>query len=94
MRFLKIIFYVDSEAELDHIYDYMRTTVEEDQIVTEAGETFIQIEDDADLVNELLCLGGCLHELDEAGYDNPFYAEIVHLDEAPVDIDAAPVYKH
>jgi len=92
MKFLKIAFHADTEESLDSILEYMKTTLDRNEIVTEDGFTYIEILTDAELVDELICLGGCLLELDNDGYEDAFFVEIVELDVAPVDCDAPPQY--
>jgi hypothetical protein len=85
MQFLKVTLNPGSEEELNAILDGMRSTLSCEPIVDANSDTFLQINTPQELLEESFCLGMCFAEIEDAGVENPFYFELVELDEPPIN---------
>jgi hypothetical protein len=86
MRFLKITLNPTDIRDLDAIINGLRTTIEREPIVDAEGDTYVQLYSDAELMEESFCLGLCFAELEEQGIDDPFFIEVIELEQEPVDV--------
>lgn len=89
MKYLRIIINPLNQAQRKTVLETLSSTTDLDPIVDQAGDLYLQISNEIDMVGEVFSLGISFSELNGLGIDDPFDFEFVHQRVLPPEVAMA-----